>query len=72
MINLNHNIQLTAQECIEILENRGISITYEPRVIFSESRDGALVNMSVFEAVSKLRIHSMADSTFNKIINKKI
>lgn len=50
------SVPMSKQECIDALTEIGISIYYEPRVFLPDYRDGELVEMSVFEAVNKLRI----------------
>lgn len=57
---------MSKQECIDILIEMGIPINYEPRVLLPEFRNGELVEMSVFEAVDKLRIRKMTDATLQK------
>ena len=63
---INNSIPMSKQECIDALEGIGISVIYEPRVLLPENRGGELVEMSVFEAVEKLRIWKKTDSILNK------
>ncbi len=63
---IDNSVPMSKQECIDALTQIGISVIYEPRVLLPENRGGELVEMSVFEAVDKLRIWRKTDSIFIK------
>jgi len=62
----NNSVPMSKQECISALTEMGISIHYEPRVFLPETRGGQIIEMSVFEAVDKLKIWGKTDSDINK------
>ena len=64
MILINNSSPMSKQECIDALTEMNIPIIYEPRVLLPENRGGELVEMSVFEAVEKLKIWKKTDSIF--------